>query len=856
MKSNNGVTFAALSVTTQEAFCCETTFLTMRNPLLLLTAVTALAATAAVAAPSQVTPLRPHEKSVTTGKQGFMAPLLDEWVKQAPQPTLANLSGVAWATATHAFTAGTGLTLLETFDGGLTWNDVDLPSQYTDPLYNVACADENICVAIGNSATTGADIYRTKNAGASWTRVRGFPLGGSWYHIDFVSPTVGFMGSNGATASTTDAGATWQLRSGYPSCPVMYGMDFRDSLVGLCGGDRVSTQDGGPGIFKTTDAGVTWVRKFPDSANDVLWLNNTTALTIVGAIVYRSTNEGETWQPISYDVWTGLDEMIVTPNGTIVGVSLAGDGWRSPDGGVSWTRTLEGVGDLPVNWNVSFFDDQIGAIVGQGGYFFKTTDGGLTWTPTNSGVGGIEWHDLEMFDDSTGLAAGDNGYYLRTTNGGNYWSVGRLQVTGITLDRNETLQALSIVDQNFAVAAGNNGVVYKTSDRGVTWESIGFPSLPTDYYITDVKFTDHNNGYVAGTIPFDAILAYRTTDGGSTWMALPNLPSHYVDFVDPSHGWLATIGGTGWRTTDGGGSWKPMTFPNNGSSVILSHMDFISQNVGYVVGWYGYAAKTTDGGATWKLQNISTSQEILLGLSVVSETEAYAIGVNNTPPFENASLYHTVNGGSTWIRSFTPVEYLNNVFATQSGHIWTSGYDGTVLHMGGTSSTLQLLSTVSRQNHRTAGTFDVSLPLSGAPGVECRDGGGNYSFVFNFTTNVVSGNASVTSGTGSAGVPTFSGTTMTVPLTGVADVQTLTVTLTQVTDATSQVLPDTSISANMLIGDVNADKVVNNTDLSLTRDQVGIPVTSGNFREDVRINGAINSGDVRSVREARGHRLP
>jgi len=827
----------------------------MRNPLRLLTVVTVLAATAAVAAPAQVTPLRPHERSVPTGKQGFVAPLLDEWVKQAPQPTSANLSGLAWLTATHAFAVGTGLTMIETFDGGLTWTDVNLPSQYTDPLYNVACADANICVAIGNSATTGADIYRTKNAGASWTRVRGFPLGGSWYHIDFVSPTIGFMGSNGATARSQDAGATWQVQSGYPSCPVMYGMDFRDSLVGLCGGDRVSTQDGGPGIFKTTDAGVTWVRKFNDSANDVLWLDNTTALAIVGATIYRSTNEGNTWSPISFDVWTGLDEMVLLPDGTIVGVSLAGDGWRSPDGGVSWTRTLEGIGDLPVNWNVSFFDSQNGAIVGQGGYFFKTTDGGLTWTPTNSGVGGVEWHDLEMFDDSTGLAVGQNGYYLRTTNGGNHWSVGRLQVTGVTLDRDETLRALSIVDQDFAVAAGYNGVVYKTSDRGVTWESIGYPQLPTDLYIEDVKFIDHNTGYVAGTIPFDSILAYRTTDGGQSWTALNNLPSHYVDFVDPSHGWLATIGGTGWRTTDGGGSWKPMTFPNNGSSVILSHMDFISQNVGWAVGWYGYAAKTTDGGATWKLQNISTPEEILLGLSVLSETEAYAIGVNNTPPFENASLYHTVNGGATWIRSFTPVEYLNNVFATQSGHIWTSGYDGTVLHMGGTSSTLQLLSAVSRQNHRAAGPFDISLPLSGTPGVECRDGGGNYSLVFTFTTNVVSGNANVTSGTGTAGVPIFSGTTMTVPLTGVTDVQTLTVTLTQVTDASSQVLPDTAISANMLIGDVNADKVVNNTDLSLTRDQVGVPVTSANFREDVRISGTINSPDVKAVRESKGHRL-
>ncbi len=93
----------------------------------------------------------------------------------------------------------------------------------------------------------------------------------------------------------------------------------------------------------------------------------------------------------------------------------------------------------------------------------------------------------------------------------------------------------------------------------------------------------------------------------------------------------------------------------------------------------------------------------------------------------------------TWTRSFLPTDFLNNVFAAQSGNIWTSGYDGTVLHKAGASSTLQLVSAVSRKSHKTVGTFDINLPLIGTPGVECRDGGGSYSFVFSFATNVVSG---------------------------------------------------------------------------------------------------------------------
>ena len=193
-------------------------------------------------------------------------------------------------------------------------------------------------------------------------------------------------------------------------------------------------------------------------------------------------------------------------------------------------------------------------------------------------------------------------------------------------------------------------------------------------------------------------------------------------------------------------TWQPMSLPNNGSSPIISEIDFASQNVGWAVGWFGYAARTSNGGVNWTLQNISSPEEILLGLRAVSETEAYAVGIHQQPTSETASVFHTVDSGATWTREFLPADYLNNIFASSSGDLWASGYDGTVLHKAGAGSTLQLVSAVSRKTHRTAGIFDVSLPLTGTPGVECRNGGGSYTFVFNFTTNVVGGTASSFSG--------------------------------------------------------------------------------------------------------------
>jgi uncharacterized delta-60 repeat protein len=175
----------------------------------------------------------------------------------------------------------------------------------------------------------------------------------------------------------------------------------------------------------------------------------------------------------------------------------------------------------------------------------------------------------------------------------------------------------------------------------------------------------------------------------------------------------------------------------------------------------------------------------------------------------------------------------------------------------GSSGSLSITSAVSRKTHGGAGSFDISLPLIGEPGLESRSAGDSQTLVFSFSSDVVSGSASVTAGTGSvSGSPIFAGNTMTVNLTGVTDVQKITVTLTDVTSSDSQVLPDTSVSMNVLIGDATADKTVNNSDVRLTRGQVGIAVTALNFREDVNVNGSISTADVRLVRAALGHSLP
>jgi hypothetical protein len=165
---------------------------------------------------------------------------------------------------------------------------------------------------------------------------------------------------------------------------------------------------------------------------------------------------------------------------------------------------------------------------------------------------------------------------------------------------------------------------------------------------------------------------------------------------------------------------------------------------------------------------------------------------------------------------------------------------------------LQIMSAASRKAHG-ANTFDIDLPLTGEPAVECRSTGGAHTLVFTFNADVVSGSAQVSAGSATiAAAPLFESNTMTVNLSGVADVQTITVTLSNVTAATAAVLPNTSVTLHVLAGDITGNKVVNSSDIAQVKSHAGQPVAAGNFRSDVVVNGAINSTDVGLVKARAG----
>jgi len=161
-----------------------------------------------------------------------------------------------------------------------------------------------------------------------------------------------------------------------------------------------------------------------------------------------------------------------------------------------------------------------------------------------------------------------------------------------------------------------------------------------------------------------------------------------------------------------------------------------------------------------------------------------------------------------------------------------------------------LVGAVSRKTHGTT-PFDVNLPLTGTPGIECRSGGasGNYTIVFKFAIPLSSvSNASVTAGIGSVNsrmIDPSNARQYIVNLTGVTNTQNITVALTSVIDVAGNTSSSVSATMGVLVGDVNATRRVDGNDVAAVQSHTRQPVDSNAMaRFDVNVTGSIDGDDV------------
>ncbi len=211
--------------------------------------------------------------------------------------------------------------------------------------------------------------------------------------------------------------------------------------------------------------------------------------------------------------------------------------------------------------------------------------------------------------------------------------------------------------------------------------------------------------------------------------------------------------------------------------------------------------------------------------------------------------------GPRVISSLMGAVSINNVGDVAFGVQFTSGSGGgNAIYVAYAS--VAPTSAVSRKSHGAAGTFDVDLPLTGTPGIECRSGGvnGDHQLIVTFAVPVTFTSAMVTSGDGMVDSASASGNQITIDLKNVANAQTITITLFNVSNGSSTA--DVAVSMSLLLGDSNANGSVNAGDVAQTKSRIGEPVAAGNFRSDVNGNGTINASDTAIVKANIGSALP
>jgi len=325
------------------------------------------------------------------------------------------------------------------------------------------------------------------------------------------------------------------------------------------------------GIFKSTNAGMTWTSTFDhqaissigaiavaDSDPNILYAGSGEACLrgniSYGDGVYKSTDAGLTWKNIGLKDTRHIGAVIIDPrNPDIALIAALGHSWgpntergvfRTADGGKTWQKVLykdDTTGAIDV-----VFDPRNSSVVyaamwqvrrqpwyfnsgGPGSGLYKSVDGGLTWKQLQGG----------------GLPEGN---------------LGRIGISVSGADSNRV----------YALIEAKEGGLYRSNDAGSTWTRVNEDERYRQraWYFSHV-FADPkqvDTVYVLNTG------AFRSNDGGKTFDLLPAPHGdHHGLWIDPTNNQRLFNANDGGVTisVDGGKTW---TEQNNQPTAQFYHV--------------------------------------------------------------------------------------------------------------------------------------------------------------------------------------------------------------------------------------------------------------------------------------------
>jgi photosystem II stability/assembly factor-like uncharacterized protein len=237
-----------------------------------------------------------------------------------------------------------------------------------------------------------------------------------------------------------------------------------------------------PGVFKTTDNGVTF--------------------HALGDITHNDSVSVDFTDPQRRTLLAGGHEQVQTVH-------------RSTDGGQTWTNVGA---NLPADSNQSSFVLAIDAqihLVGCSGWaqgksgIFRTTNGGQSWSQVSSLGGGFT--PLVHSDGSIYWVTRDGASMVRSTDKGATWEM--VTASGVVYG----IQPIELPDGRIATRGGQG--VIASSDHGKTWSQVA-PPTPFEFGIAPLVYSSFQKAFYSSywtcmptEVPANAIAKYAYDAG-------------------------------------------------------------------------------------------------------------------------------------------------------------------------------------------------------------------------------------------------------------------------------------------------------------------------------------------------------